>query len=63
MAACESSGDWSTDTGNGYYGGLQFDSSTWDAYGDPSCAEASDCSRESQIAAAESMPYDGWPNC
>jgi hypothetical protein len=63
VAACESSGDWSASTGNGYYGGLQFDSGTWDAYGDPQYAEASDAPPAAQIAAAESMPYDGWPNC
>ena len=33
VAACESGGNWSIDTGNGYYGGLQFSSSTWNAYG------------------------------
>ena len=33
VAACESSGDWSINTGNGYYGGLQFTQSTWEAYG------------------------------
>jgi hypothetical protein len=33
VAACESSGHWSINTGNGYYGGLQFKQSTWKAYG------------------------------
>src|SRR6185295_4880968 len=60
VAACESSGDWSANPGNGYYGGLQFDSATWDRYGDDQYAEASDAPPEAQIDAAESMPYDGW---
>jgi len=63
VAACESSGDWSANTGNGYFGGLQFDSATWDAYGDPAYGEASDAPASAQIAAAEAMPYDGWPSC
>jgi hypothetical protein len=33
VARCESGGDWSINTGNGYYGGLQFTLSTWKAYG------------------------------
>ncbi|MGB5937195.1 MAG: transglycosylase family protein, partial [Ornithinimicrobium sp.] len=33
VAACESGGNWSINTGNGYYGGLQFSQSTWEAYG------------------------------
>lgn len=63
VAACESGGNWSTNTGNGYYGGLQFDSQTWDAYGNPAYGEANEAPPEEQIAAAERMPYDGWPNC
>ena len=63
---CEAKGypdPWSVNTGNGYYGGLQFDSTTWDIYGNPACAEANNCSREEQIAAAQRVPYDAWPNC
>ncbi|NUU26104.1 MAG: hypothetical protein HOV68_32080, partial [Streptomycetaceae bacterium] len=33
VAACESSGDWSVNTGNGFSGGLQFTQSTWEEYG------------------------------
>jgi hypothetical protein len=61
--ACESGGDYSANTGNGYYGGYQFDSGTWDAYGDPAYAEASDAPPSVQDAAAASVPYDAWPNC
>ena len=62
-AQCESGGDWSINTGNGYYGGLQFDSGTWDAYGNSAYGEASDAPMSEQTAAANRMPYDGWPNC
>ena len=60
---CESGGDYSANTGNGYYGGYQFDSQTWDAYGDSSYAEASDAPPAVQDQAAASVPYDAWPNC
>lgn len=60
---CESGGDYSINTGNGYYGAYQFDSGTWDAYGDPAYAEASDAPPAVQDAAAASVPYDAWPNC
>ena len=60
---CESGGDYAANTGNGYYGGYQFDSGTWDAYGDPAYAEASDAPPAAQDAAAASVPYDAWPNC
>jgi hypothetical protein len=33
VADCESGGNWAIDTGNGYYGGLQFSMGTWKAYG------------------------------
>lgn len=62
-AQCESGGNWSANTGNGYYGGLQFNSQTWDAYGNPAYSEASDAPASEQIAAANRVPYDAWPNC
>ncbi len=39
IAACESGGNWATNTGNGYYGGLQFDRQTWQAYGGTGTAD------------------------
>ena len=60
---CESGGDYSTDTGNGYYGAYQFDEDTWDAYGDPAYPEANDAPPAVQDQAAASVPYDAWPNC
>jgi nucleoid-associated protein YgaU len=68
VAACESSGNWSINTGNGYYGGLQFTRSTWAAYGGLDYAPRADlASKDEQIAVAE-RTLDGqgvgaWPTC
>ncbi|WP_225830028.1 transglycosylase family protein [Streptomyces sp. NK08204] len=68
VAACESSGNWSINTGNGYYGGLQFTQSTWEAYGGTRYAPRADlASPGEQIAVAEKV-LDGqgpgaWPEC
>ena len=53
VAQCESGGNWSINTGNGYYGGLQFSLSTWQAYGGPGYPHQQ--SRETQIAVAERL--------
>lgn len=68
LAHCESSGNWSTNTGNGYYGGLQFSPSTWRAYGGGQyAAGAHQATREQQIAVAErvlaSQGAGAWPGC
>jgi LysM repeat protein len=62
VAQCESSGDWSINTGNGYYGGLQFTQSTWDAYGGQQYASRADlATRDQQIAVAEqTLAGQGW---
>lgn len=58
ISQCESSGNWSTNTGNGYYGGLQFDSSTWlGAGGGRFAARADLASRAQQITIANKV-YD-----
>ncbi|MFJ9319894.1 transglycosylase family protein [Streptomyces globisporus] len=68
VAACESSGNWAVNTGNGYYGGLQFSGSTWAAFGGTQYAPRADlATREQQIAIAERV-LDGqgpgaWPTC
>lgn len=66
IAQCESGGNWSTNTGNGYSGGLQFAPSTWAAYGDGSASAAS-ASKEAQIVAAEKVlaaqGWGAWPSC
>jgi uncharacterized protein YabE (DUF348 family) len=68
VAACESGGDWSINTGNGFYGGLQFDSGTWLAYGGGQYAPRADlATREQQIAVAtrdyEANGSSPWPVC
>lgn len=68
LAQCESSGKWSTNTGNGYYGGLQFHPQTWAAHGGHAYApNAHQASREQQIAVAErvlqSQGWGAWPSC
>ncbi|MEV4556988.1 transglycosylase family protein [Kitasatospora sp. NPDC049285] len=68
VAQCESGGNWSINTGNGYYGGLQFSSSTWRAYGGGQYAGRADqASRAQQIAVAErvlaSQGPGAWPVC
>ncbi|RKN08690.1 transglycosylase family protein [Streptomyces radicis] len=68
VAQCESGGDWSINTGNGYFGGLQFSQSSWEAAGGTQYAERADlASKDQQIAAAEellSMQGPGaWPVC
>ena len=66
IAQCESGGNWSINTGNGYSGGLQFSPGTWSAYGDGS-ASAAQASKEAQIAAAEKVlaaqGWGAWPSC
>ncbi|MEU0196220.1 transglycosylase family protein [Streptomyces afghaniensis] len=68
VAACESSNDWNINTGNGFYGGLQFTQSTWEAYGGRAYAARADlASKNQQIAVAEKV-LDGqgpgaWPVC
>jgi hypothetical protein len=68
VAQCESGGNWSINTGNGYYGGLQFSQSTWEAYGGAEYAARADlASRDAQIAVAEKVlaaqGAGAWPHC
>ncbi len=62
VAQCESSGNWHINTGNGYYGGLQFKQSTWVAYGGLKYAPRADlATKEQQIAVAErTLAGQGW---
>ncbi|MFF2655671.1 transglycosylase family protein [Streptomyces sp. NPDC058045] len=56
IAACESGGDWHANTGNGYYGGLQFAQSSWEAVGGRRYAPRADlATKEQQIAMAERL--------
>lgn len=68
VAACESSGNWEINTGNGYFGGLQFSQSTWAAYGGTRYAARADlATRAQQILVAEkvlaSQGPGAWPQC
>lgn len=68
VSRCESGGDWSINTGNGYQGGLQFAQSTWSAYGGGQyAAEAQRATKEQQIAVAERVlagqGRGAWPVC
>lgn len=68
LAQCEAGGNWAINTGNGYYGGLQFSASTWNAYGGQQFAPTANlASREQQIAIAEKVlagqGWGAWPSC
>ncbi|MFI9155089.1 transglycosylase family protein [Streptomyces sp. NPDC053367] len=68
VAACEATNDWNINTGNGYFGGLQFTQSTWEAYGGTAYAPRADlASKEQQIAVAEKVldaqGPGAWPVC
>lgn len=65
LAECESGGDWSTNTGNGFSGGLQFTPSTWKAFGGE--GKPQNASKSEQIAVAENVldgqGWGAWPAC
>ena len=65
MAQCESGGNWSADTGNGFYGGLQFTPATWASNGGR--GSPADASRDEQIRVArnvlQTQGLGAWPVC
>ncbi|MFF0064528.1 transglycosylase family protein [Streptomyces sp. NPDC005279] len=68
IASCESGGNWHINTGNGYYGGLQFSAGTWRAYGGAAYASTADgASKGQQIAVAAKVQraqgWGAWPTC
>lgn len=68
LAACESGGNWSINSGNGYAGGLQFHPRTWTGHGGGQYAPSADqASRDQQIAVAQrvqaSQGWGAWPAC
>ncbi len=68
MAQCESGGNWSANTGNGYYGGLQFSRGAWHSYGGGAYAgTANHATRSQQIEIAEKVlsaqGWKAWPTC
>ncbi|WP_395311918.1 transglycosylase family protein [Mycobacterium sp. AMU20-3851] len=68
LARCESGGNWAINTGNGYFGGVQFDQNTWERQGGLRYAQRADlATREEQIAIAEvtraRQGWGAWPTC
>ncbi|MGB3482682.1 MAG: transglycosylase family protein [Mycobacterium sp.] len=68
LARCESGGNWGINTGNGYFGGVQFDQNTWERQGGLRYASRADlATREEQIAIAEvtraRQGWGAWPTC
>ncbi len=68
VAQCESGGNWNTNTGNGYYGGLQFSIQTWSSFGGGAyAATPNHASRSQQVAIAEKVlraqGWNAWPTC
>ena len=70
LAECEAGGNWQIDTGNGFYGGLQFEKSSWDWAGGQRYAEyPHHATREQQISVAEDLRemhpkgWGAWPAC
>jgi transglycosylase-like protein/LysM domain-containing protein len=68
IAACESGGNWAIDTGNGFYGGLQFTEQTWLGYGGGQYAPSANLATEAQqLAVAEKVlagqGIGAWPVC
>ncbi|MEO6882283.1 MAG: transglycosylase family protein [Mycobacteriaceae bacterium] len=68
LAQCESGGNWAINSGNGYYGGIQFDQGTWLSNGGGAYAPLpSQASREQQIAVASKVQsargWSPWPSC
>lgn len=68
LARCEAGGNWAINTGNGYYGGVQFDQNTWERNGGLRYADRADlATREEQIAIAEvtraRQGWGAWPTC
>ncbi|WUT23200.1 LysM peptidoglycan-binding domain-containing protein [Streptomyces sp. NBC_00696] len=68
IAQCESGGNWHINTGNGYYGGLQFSAGTWRAYGGSAYAATADqASKSAQITVASKVQraqgWGAWPVC
>jgi Transglycosylase-like domain len=68
VAECESGGNWSANTGNGYFGGLQFTRGTWHSFGGGAFAGSADqATRSEQITVAEKVlraqGWRAWPTC
>ena len=62
---CESGGNYSTNTGNGYYGAYQYDKSTWNGYGGYSTADQAPPEMQDEKAKSDYARRGGspWPTC
>lgn len=65
LAQCESGGNWSINTGNGYYGGLQFSASTWKAFGGSGMAHQASKAEQIRVASKvqKAQGWGAWPAC
>ncbi|MBD1321224.1 resuscitation-promoting factor [Gordonia hankookensis] len=68
LAQCEATGNWAINSGNGFYGGVQFDQNTWERWGGLEYAPRADlATREEQIAVASktqaAQGWGAWPSC
>lgn len=68
LSQCESGGDWHINTGNGYFGGIQFSQGSWEAAGGLEFAQRADlATREQQIMAGKKLKdmqgWNAWPSC
>ncbi|MGV0794202.1 transglycosylase family protein [Mycolicibacterium sp. XJ1819] len=65
VAACESGGNWSINTGNGYYGGLQFSLGTWRSNGGSGMPHQASKSEQIRVAenVLQSQGIGAWPSC
>ena len=68
LAQCEATGNWAINTGNGFFGGVQFDQNTWERQGGLKYAPRADlATREEQIAVAsqtqKTQGWGAWPSC
>ncbi|MFD9661975.1 transglycosylase family protein [Rhodococcus sp. NPDC059968] len=68
LAKCEATGNWAINTGNGFFGGVQFDQNTWERQGGLKYAQRADlATREEQIAIAsqtqKTQGWGAWPTC
>ena len=65
LASCESGGNWHINTGNGYYGGLQFSMGTWQSYGGSGMPHEQAAWQQAQVAerVRTSSGLGSWPHC
>lgn len=65
LAKCESGGNWGINTGNGYYGGLQFNARTWRAHGGTGMPHKASKAEQIRVAqkVLKTQGWGAWPSC